>query len=150
MDSDISCPIPNIPEAAFGDFDWFLTLARHARLLSRGLSSLYSVGVTGSPNAYYLAVIDQLHSELENWRMSIPVETETEREVEAPDATRAYNPPGWHCDALSVLQLLLALSRATLHLAVHSDGLVSPHKESKSKTLGHGHLPCYLGTYVLH
>ncbi|KAK4242764.1 hypothetical protein C8A03DRAFT_28993 [Achaetomium macrosporum] len=72
IDLDIACPVPSVPESIFGELDWFLTSARHARLMSRALASLFSTGVAGRPKTYYLAAIDQLNDELERWRLSIP------------------------------------------------------------------------------
>ena len=71
-DHDIIVPVPVVPESIFGEFDWFLSCARYGRLLSRAMTSLFSMGVTGQPEEYYLAVIGQLEQELENWRLSIP------------------------------------------------------------------------------
>jgi hypothetical protein len=73
MDSDIGCPIPYVPESIFGDYDWFLSLARYSRLVSRICSSLFSVSsgeiTTGST---YHGSIHQLSKELEAWQLSIP------------------------------------------------------------------------------
>ena len=78
-DHDIVAPIPVVPEAIFGEFDWFLSGARYGRLLSKAMTSLFSMGVTGQPEEYYLAAIEQLEQELESWRLSIP---EANRPVE--------------------------------------------------------------------
>ncbi|KAJ0332551.1 hypothetical protein COL922a_011320 [Colletotrichum nupharicola] len=72
VDSDIFCPIPLVPEATVGDFNWFLHFIRFGRLLSRAYTSLFSVGVSGNSNSYYLDVISQLTDELEEWRSSLP------------------------------------------------------------------------------
>ena len=68
-DHDIVAPIPVVPEAIFGEFDWFLSGARYGRLLSKAMTSLFSMGVTGQPEEYYLAAIEQLEQELESWRL---------------------------------------------------------------------------------
>ncbi|KAI8167102.1 hypothetical protein K4K50_007062 [Colletotrichum sp. SAR 10_71] len=60
VDSDIFCPIPLVPEATVGDFNWFLHFIRFGRLLSRAYTSLFSVGVSGNSNSYYLDVITLL------------------------------------------------------------------------------------------
>ncbi|KAF9878803.1 hypothetical protein CkaCkLH20_03703 [Colletotrichum karsti] len=72
VDSDIFCPIPLVPEACVGEFNWFLHFIRFGRLLSRAYTSLFSVGVSGNSNSYYLDVIRQLDDELEQWRSSLP------------------------------------------------------------------------------
>ncbi|KAF6785941.1 fungal specific transcription factor domain containing protein, partial [Colletotrichum sojae] len=71
-DCDISCPIPYTPESNFGGLNWLLTFVRHARLLSRAYTSLFSVGVSEHPDEYFLDIIDQLAEELEDWRAAIP------------------------------------------------------------------------------
>ncbi|KAL0940562.1 fungal specific transcription factor domain containing protein [Colletotrichum truncatum] len=71
-DSHISCPIPPAPESSYGGFNWFVALIRHARLLSRASTYLFSVGASGNSDEYYLDVIDQLNEELEGWRASLP------------------------------------------------------------------------------
>ncbi|KAF6840027.1 fungal specific transcription factor domain containing protein [Colletotrichum musicola] len=71
-DCDISCPIPYTPESNFGGLNWLLTFVRHARLLSRAYTSLFSVGVMEHPDEYFLDIIDQLAEELEDWRAAIP------------------------------------------------------------------------------
>ncbi|TDZ28737.1 putative transcriptional regulatory protein [Colletotrichum spinosum] len=72
VDSDIHCPIPIVPEAIVGEFNWFLPLICFARLLSRAYASLFSVGVSGNSNSYFLDVVSQLNVELETWRLSLP------------------------------------------------------------------------------
>lgn len=72
MDGDISCPVPSIPEATSAGFAWFLPMIRYARLISKAYTSLYSVGVSSNPSSYYLEVIEQLDTELEQWRQSLP------------------------------------------------------------------------------
>jgi hypothetical protein len=72
IDGDISCPIPHVPEAVFGDFNWFVAFIRHARLLSRLSTSLFSAAVSDKPSGYYLDAATQLAAELEDWRESLP------------------------------------------------------------------------------
>ncbi|GKT57547.1 hypothetical protein ColTof3_04886 [Colletotrichum tofieldiae] len=73
VDGDIACPIPYAPESIFsGGFDWFLSFITHARILSRAYASLFAVGVSDYPDAYYLDIIDQLMVELEEWRNALP------------------------------------------------------------------------------
>ncbi|KAJ2893941.1 Fungal Zn2-Cys6 binuclear cluster domain-containing protein [Zalerion maritima] len=73
FDNDITVPIPVVPVSIYsGGFDWYLTFARHARLLSRALTSLFSPGAAGSPPSQLLSTISELQGELEAWRLSIP------------------------------------------------------------------------------
>ncbi|CAK7204862.1 hypothetical protein SEUCBS139899_007624 [Sporothrix eucalyptigena] len=73
VDSDIACPFPE----SFGDGPlatdtWPILWIRHARLLSRTYASLFSVGMACNSTAVSLATIDQLHAEVEAWRLSVP------------------------------------------------------------------------------
>ncbi|KAM0328213.1 hypothetical protein ACHAQA_005622 [Verticillium albo-atrum] len=132
VDGDISCPIPNVPESVFGDCDWFLAFLRHARILSRTYSSLFSVGVANKPNEYYTDIIDQLSQELENWRMLIP---------DNGFRPCGLNPPSnIHCSveraaAVAIHYfydgLRLTLARATLH---HLSKSNDPHVALRKKT----------------
>lgn len=84
VDSDIACPIPvtiddgddpPAPEPSVSSTAtscWFLLAVRHARLLSRTYSSLFSVGKARVSTANNLATIDRLCDEAEEWRQSIP------------------------------------------------------------------------------
>ncbi|KAG7126273.1 ABC-transporter-regulating transcription factor like protein [Verticillium longisporum] len=116
IDGDISCPIPHVPESVFGDFDWFLSIIRHARIISQTYSSLFSVAVANKPNAYYMDIIDQLNQKHDDWRMSIP---------DTGFRPGGLNPPSSiHCgverEAAVMINyyhdgLQLTLARATLH-----------------------------------
>ncbi|KIW29434.1 hypothetical protein, variant [Cladophialophora immunda] len=115
-DSDIGHPVPAISESSFNGFNWFLASARHARLLSRAYSSLFSIGVTGNSWEYFGATIDQLYSKLEDWRLSIP------EEIRPGTAFWEQSLPGPLMPQVALWthylyhSLLLALARATLHL----------------------------------
>lgn len=74
MDSDIGCPIPLVPESIFGDYDWFLSLIRYSRLISRIYESLFTVSSGDASADTYHVSIEQLKNELEAWRLSIPVQ----------------------------------------------------------------------------
>lgn len=140
MDHDISCPIPHVPDALFGgDFDWFLTYARHGRLLSRALTSLFSSGVIGNPPTYFLETINQLHTELETWRQSIPEATRPGQTFQAHklhamlqgDATRQVIL--WTHYLYSGFRIIMA--RATLQLAASIEGLVPASQQAECKSL---------------
>ncbi|EGU88849.1 hypothetical protein FOXB_00631 [Fusarium oxysporum f. sp. conglutinans Fo5176] len=72
IDANIILPLPHIPESSFGTFSWTLTMARHCRLLSRAMDTLFCPGVCHKGSQYFLVVIDQLQRDLEEWMMSIP------------------------------------------------------------------------------
>ncbi|KAI9834090.1 MAG: hypothetical protein M1819_003375 [Sarea resinae] len=117
MDADIGCPIPFVPEASFGNLDWFLAFARYSRLVSQIYNLLFSISSTGNSAKVYYTRVDQLGEELERWRMSIP------EEFRPDEIFRARALP----EALGVaiaLRLqyfyynaLLSLCRTTLHVS---------------------------------
>ncbi|KAJ3578497.1 hypothetical protein NPX13_g2073 [Xylaria arbuscula] len=71
-DHQIIVPLPILSATPLGEFNWILTVARYARLLSKSTSSLFSVGATGRPTCYYISVIQQFDRKLEEWYESIP------------------------------------------------------------------------------
>ncbi|KAF5656560.1 hypothetical protein FHETE_10944 [Fusarium heterosporum] len=72
IDANIMLPLPDIPESSFGNFSWMHIMARHCRLLSRAMDTLFCPGVCQKGSQYFLLVIDQLQGDLEDWMMSIP------------------------------------------------------------------------------
>ncbi|EGY13986.1 uncharacterized protein VDAG_00668 [Verticillium dahliae VdLs.17] len=116
IDGDISCPIPHVPESVFGDFDWFLSIIRHARIISQTYSSLFSVAVANKPNAYYMDIIDQLNQKHNDWRMSIPDTGFRPGGLKPPSSIHC----GVEREAAVMIHyyhdgLQLTLARATLH-----------------------------------
>ncbi|KIW94661.1 uncharacterized protein Z519_04638 [Cladophialophora bantiana CBS 173.52] len=131
-DTDIGHCVPTVSEASFGEYNWFLAWSRHARLLSRAYSSLFSIGVTGNSREYFCAVIDQLETELQQWRMSIP-------EFIRPGAPFWDNYlPGPLTRVVALWThylyygLLLALSRARLHLESRPEEAATPTRQFDS------------------
>lgn len=72
MDEDIGCHIPFVPEAIFGDYNWFLSSVRFGRLLSKAQASLFSVSATMKSSIEFQKDIQLVSHELEDWRLSIP------------------------------------------------------------------------------
>lgn len=131
-DHDISVPIPVVPEAIFGDYDWMLASARYGRLLSRAASSLFCAGVTGKTEEYFLEVMDQLERELEHWRMTTPVNgkpNDTFR-INLIQTSLLRTATVW--TSLMYNSFRLALCRARLYLAARTRGLVSPSRQAES------------------
>ncbi|KAH8660123.1 hypothetical protein BX600DRAFT_415102 [Xylariales sp. PMI_506] len=133
VDCDIVYPLPRVSEAVYGDFDWFLTFARHSRLLSRALTCLFSAGVARRPGTYFLAAIDELYSELEVWRMSIPTHVRPGEHLlwHSPSIVAIRPMVIW--THYMYLSLRLILVRATLQLSAHSSGLISISRIAETK-----------------
>lgn len=134
-DHDISVPIPIVPEAIFGDFDWMLATARYARILSRASSSLFCAGVTGKTEEYFLEVIEQLEHELEHWRLTTPVKgdpNDTFR-INLIETSILRTASVW--THLMYHSFRLALCRARLYLAARTRGLVSVASQAESTNI---------------
>lgn len=125
-------PIPSVPDAIVGELDWFLTTARYARLLSKAMTSLFSISGTENPRTYYLAIIDQCETELEEWRMSIPANVRPSE----PYRTHTLQGMVLRAAALGVHLLYnsfkLSLCRATLYLAANTSHVVSQARQAES------------------
>ena len=137
MDYDISCPIPYIPESIFGEFNWFLSFIRHARLLSRAYTSLFSAGVSGKPRSYYLDTIAQLTEELEEWRMSLPDTGFQPKGTVRPHAvsnTRT-RPLALHTHYFYYGISMILARTALLYLPESSEPAVVEQRNAKTKTI---------------
>lgn len=64
--------MPYIGDSTFGCLDWSLTFARHSRLVSRAMTTLFCPGMLQKDSGYHVSVIEHLQEDLEKWRMSIP------------------------------------------------------------------------------
>ncbi|KFY09158.1 hypothetical protein V491_08377 [Pseudogymnoascus sp. VKM F-3775] len=71
-DCDIGTPIIEIPEAIFSGFDWFYSMARFSRLISKAYDTLFSITATLAAADETQAAINTFNIELEHWRSSIP------------------------------------------------------------------------------
>ena len=71
-DEDIGCPIPNVPESVFGEYNWFLSSIRFGRILSIAYNTLFSVSARLKPREATLAAIEHIRTLLEHWRFQIP------------------------------------------------------------------------------
>ncbi|KAL1882851.1 hypothetical protein Daus18300_000489 [Diaporthe australafricana] len=134
-DHDISVPIPVVPEATFGGYDWMLANARYGRLLSRAASSLFCAGVTGKTEEYFLEIIGQLERELEDWRMTTPVNgkpNDTFR-INLIETSLLRTASVW--THLMYNSFRLALCRARLYLAARTRGLVSTVSQAESTSI---------------
>jgi hypothetical protein len=124
----------------YGSFNWFLSVCRHTRLLSKTLTSLFSVGVTGSPKTYFLGVIDQLATELEAWRLSVPPNFRPaglhENQQQAAPIVLRQAETNQVAVAMQYFysSFLLILNRTTLHLAGNSEEVVDAERQAACKT----------------
>ncbi|KAH8695318.1 fungal-specific transcription factor domain-containing protein [Talaromyces proteolyticus] len=134
MDSDIGCPIPYVSESTFGSYNWLLSFARYARLVSRIYSSLFSVSSGEHTASTYHTSIRQLNDELEAWRVSIPLQYRPREQLSGrglPGTLEIFI-------AVSTQYLyfnaLLTLLRISLHVGV-GDMATAPDQQETKKQL---------------
>ncbi|RYP89999.1 hypothetical protein DL770_003844 [Monosporascus sp. CRB-9-2] len=72
VDEDIGCMIPLAPESVFGDYDWFTSAIRLARITSIAYSSLFSVSASLKSKAACATAIARVRHLLDAWRTSVP------------------------------------------------------------------------------
>ncbi|GME58263.1 Fungal specific transcription factor domain containing protein [Neofusicoccum parvum] len=111
--------------------DWLVTFSRYGRLVSQIYENLFAINATGKSATAYYSIIDELSANLEAWRASIPEPFRPGAEFRA----RAFRGPPATTLAIFVQYLyysvLLALSRATLHVAATSVEHAARHQEGK-------------------
>lgn len=64
--------IPLAPESAFGDYDWFTSAIRLARISSIAYSSLFSVNASSKSKVALATATARVRNLLEGWRISVP------------------------------------------------------------------------------
>ncbi|KAJ6064644.1 hypothetical protein N7499_013324 [Penicillium canescens] len=131
-DYDIGCPIPDAPEAMYGDFNWFLSTICFSRILSQAYASLFSVSATMNSLESYYSAIDQIEGRLERWRMAIP---ENFRPGLHPQFV-TFSDPATKMPAMYThfryYSLVIALARLTLYLSANES---SPRTEENKRAL---------------
>ncbi|KAJ0103941.1 hypothetical protein J7T55_010958 [Diaporthe amygdali] len=115
-DYDIGCPVPLAAASTVGEYDWFLSSIRFARILSTTYEALFSVSASTRPATSHFAAIDNVRTSLEKWRLLMPVEF---RPQEPLRHTHLVDPKTKHI-ALSTHyyyhHLVIALERLSLRL----------------------------------
>ncbi|OTB07873.1 hypothetical protein M426DRAFT_317765 [Hypoxylon sp. CI-4A] len=132
VDHDIVIPVPAVPDGAIGELDWFLTLARYARLLSKAMTSLFSIAGTEDPKTYYLAIIDQCDAELDQWRISIPSDIRPGQPYRSHMIQGTFLRTATLWIHLFYNSFKLSLCRATIHLAANTRNVVTQTRQAES------------------
>ena len=127
IDYDIGTPVPAAPEAIFGDFDWFHTMVRFGRLISKAYEFLFSVSAVSSSKSSCRAAVATVFEELERWKNSLPKPVRP---------GYPFQPTYFPDDASMAVALrtryhyysvIIALSRISLYL----DSEEFPHRQSE-------------------
>lgn len=115
-DYDIGCPVPRAPESMFGDYNWMLSSVRFCRILSIAYASLFSVTASTRPAESQLALIDQIHDLLEDWRESIPLDFRPGEPIQRSRLITTSTKQVMLQTHYYYHHLIIALERLTLHI----------------------------------
>ncbi|KAL2865091.1 uncharacterized protein BJX67DRAFT_359229 [Aspergillus lucknowensis] len=116
-DCDIGCPIQTAPESMIGGYNWLLSSVRYSRILSIAYASLFSVSASTHSDDTLLASVDHVHSVLEEWRQSIPLEfrpkepLQRRRLIDGASKEIALRTHYYY------YHIIIALERLTLHVS---------------------------------
>ncbi|PLB49949.1 hypothetical protein P170DRAFT_445370 [Aspergillus steynii IBT 23096] len=122
MDCNVGCPIPTVPEAIFGDYNWLLASAGFARIASRAYEGLFSLSATRNSEEICYQKLDVMNELLQRWRQSIPLPF---RPGEKFRAQSFHNASEIHIALRThyyYYDALIALCRLTLQLGKRRNG----------------------------
>ncbi|KAF9889631.1 hypothetical protein FE257_007139 [Aspergillus nanangensis] len=115
-DCDVGCPIPNVPEAIFGEYNWFLSSIRISRIYSVANSALFSVTASTCSAASLLPTLNHIQDLLEEWRQSIPLSFRPREALEKYCVMHPASKEVTLRTHLYYFHILIALERFKLHL----------------------------------
>ncbi|OJD30283.1 fungal specific transcription factor domain containing protein [Diplodia corticola] len=155
-DHDIGFAPPSHPEPAFQNFDWLTAFSRHGRLVSRIYGSLFAINASGKSASTYYRIIGELRAELESWRLSMPEPFRPGEDGGGAFRVRAFGGGGAGPPATTVavfvrylyLSVVLALARATLHVARTTEEECAKHQAAKRELMGAARRVLELCRYV--
>ncbi|KAF5855708.1 hypothetical protein ETB97_008578 [Aspergillus alliaceus] len=125
-DYDIGCPIPDVPESVFGDYNWFLSAIGFGRILSQAYTSLFSVSAAIQPTEAYHIAIKEIEARLERWRMAVPIDFRPGMPLQEQNvpASSSFSEPSLKMIVLqtsfSYYGLIIALARLKIHIGRQS------------------------------
>lgn len=100
----------------FGEYNWFLSSIRIARLFSMTYISLFSISASAKPKGSYQATLQDIRGRLEEWRLSVPIDFRPGEAVQmalvSSPCERLVRVQTWY----SYYALVIALERLALHL----------------------------------
>ncbi|KAJ0413181.1 hypothetical protein BJY00DRAFT_306504 [Aspergillus carlsbadensis] len=116
-DYDIGCPIPPAPDSVIGDYNWLLSSVRFSRILSVAYASLFSVSASTQLDDTLLASVDHVHTLLEEWRRSIPLDFRPKEPLQRRRLSDGASKEITLRTHYYYYHLVIALSRLTLHVS---------------------------------
>ena len=109
--------VPETPISKFGEYDWFLSSIRAARIQSVAYSTVFSVSASQQPVEVLLKAVDHVRSRLETWRKSSPIDFRPKEPFDTSKMTTS-------CQLMVAIEthycyyeLAIALERVMVHIA---------------------------------
>jgi hypothetical protein len=135
-DYDIGCPIPDVPESVFGEYNWFLSAIKFGRILSQAYTCVFSVSAALQTTEAHHIAIDEIEARLEKWRTAVPVGFRPGMPLLNPNSLSSFFPqPSFKMIVLhtnfSYYALTIALSRLNVNVSRQTQSL----RQEKSKRL---------------
>ncbi|KAK1851791.1 fungal specific transcription factor [Colletotrichum chrysophilum] len=115
-DYDVGCPVPNVPESTFGEYNWFLSSIRFGRVLSVAYEQLFSVTASTRDTQILLSAISRVRGMLEDWRQSVPVDFRPKEQLNKQRLTDPRTRQIALSTQLYYFHLVIALERMSLQL----------------------------------
>ncbi|KAF4477535.1 Fumonisin cluster-specific transcription factor FUM21 [Colletotrichum fructicola Nara gc5] len=115
-DYDVGCPVPNVPESTFGEYNWFLSSIRFGRVLSVAYEQLFSVTASTRDTQILLSAISRVRGMLEDWRQSVPVDFRPKEQLNKQCLTDPRTRQIALSTQLYYFHLVIALERMSLQL----------------------------------
>jgi hypothetical protein len=109
--------VPDTPISRFGDYDWFLSSIRAARIQSVAYTTIFSVSASQQSTETLLKAVESVRSRLETWRMSIPMDFRPKEPIDSAKMTNSCHlmvALETHC---TYYELNIALERVQVHIA---------------------------------
>ncbi|KAF5019295.1 hypothetical protein F66182_8713 [Fusarium sp. NRRL 66182] len=114
-DEDIGCTIPIAPESVFGDYDWFTSAIRLARISSIAYTDLFSASASSKSKTALATGIRRIRQLLGNWQVSLPPSLRPGEAIRHSDM-----PPSMKLVLLQTqyayYNIIFAVERLTLHV----------------------------------
>lgn len=135
-DYDIGCPIPDVPESVFGEYNWFLSAIKFGRILSQAYACVFSVSAAFQTTEAHHTAIDEIEAQLEKWRIAVPVGFRPGMPLLDPNCLSSFFPqPSFKMIVLhtnfSYYALTIALSRLNVSVSRQTQSL----RQEKSRRL---------------
>lgn len=135
-DHDIGCPIPDVPESVFGEYNWFFSAISFGRILSQAYTSLFSVSAAFQTTEEYHVAIEEIETRLERWRMAVPVDFRPGTPFHGPDVLPySFPEPSFKMIVLQTNFSYYALVIALARLKMHIDRQGQSRRQEDSKRL---------------